>query len=228
MAEKEACAAGAKRKAKDSLLLFKAAAAIGRKAMLPAALCSLFAISPFVEMGAFAQEAPRNAKSWQAPQATPAINFLDSLNAKGELVKNKAEFAKICRIASSNKPNAIFTTSLEAVLEAAMRIASDGVYDSLCATGNKVGVYGDSKSPEKSIFVSPVGKNGAQFRIMVDGDTFAIRITPDSSYEDAERLQKALYEFFGCIVDMQNIYKKIKPQPPPVQQPGREMGEPTG
>jgi hypothetical protein len=234
MAERTTSAENAKKGHKDSIAKFKGPSSFGRRVLFPAILCSLVAISPFMSKGAFAQapeEPDKTEDARPAAMPTPAIEYFDSLNSGGGFHFSPAfreVIANTCRLASENKSNEIFTLSLEMLLEAAIRRSSEGTFDSLGATGGKFAI-GDAGSSERGVQLTPFGDSGAQFRIVVDGDTAAFRITPESSYDDVAELQKRMYSFFNIILNMHGLFTKVRPQPPQQQSPSTaDLQEPMG
>jgi hypothetical protein len=158
---------------------------------------------------------------------TPTINLLDTLIARKNF-EGKETYIKIWKLAHNNRSNGIFTISLEMLLRTAINKASDGRCDSLGATSTKFCVYGDSGGAERSLFLSPLGGNGAQFMIIIKGDTATAAITPSSSYDDLMRLKEKLYLFFGDVVDMGRLFDKKTSPPSPVVPGHRETAEPGG
>jgi hypothetical protein len=216
MAEKEkARTADAKRGMKDHLNKFKGAVAVGRKAILPVVLGSALAMSHIASTNASAQ----------VPLPTPTIDLIDTLNSTKKL-EGKDSFARILRLASKNRNNELFAASLDAVLETVLEKAKKGIYDSVGATSTKFSIYGDSGSHERSIELSPMGKDGVRFVIAVNGDTAVVEITPKSTYDDISDLHKKLCDFFNYIVGIQRMYKNAKPSPLP--KPGEDLGNPIG
>jgi hypothetical protein len=234
MPEKTTCAEDAKKGHKDSIAKFKGKPSSGKRALFSAVLCSMVALSPLITKSAFAQaprESDKAADARQAAMPTPAIGYFDSLNRDGTSRFSPAfrgVVAKICRLASENRPNEIFTISLEMLLDAVVRRSSEDISDSLGVTGNKFAIGNENGTEHGLIQLSPLGDDGAQFRITLDGDTAVFQITPESKYEDVAELNKRIFSLFNTIVNIYGLYPKVRPSPPPPPPSTANLQEPMG